>query len=101
MPPKSHLNKGPCSLCHQVVQELKYHYDICEPCHRVVEIVHTDGLEEDSSDEESLHGDDAMDGCQPDSDVGSQESTKDVVDLSDLAEAEAARSKRAPLLKRS
>jgi len=32
---RSHkVNKTPCSLCHQVVEELKYHYDICEPCHQ-------------------------------------------------------------------
>jgi len=27
-------NTKPCSLCHQVVNEIKYHYDICEPCHQ-------------------------------------------------------------------
>lgn len=31
---KPKVNKIPCSLCHQVVEELKYHYDICEPCHQ-------------------------------------------------------------------
>lgn len=31
---KPKVNKTPCSLCHQVVEELKYHYDICEPCHQ-------------------------------------------------------------------
>lgn len=31
---KHQVNKTPCSLCHQVVEELKYHYDICEPCHQ-------------------------------------------------------------------
>jgi len=25
--------KLPCSLCHKVVEELQYHYDICGPCH--------------------------------------------------------------------
>lgn len=35
MPASKHkANKTPCSLCHQVVEELKYHYDICEPCHQ-------------------------------------------------------------------
>lgn len=24
--------KTPCSLCHQVVNEIRYHYDICSPC---------------------------------------------------------------------
>jgi len=33
MPPKPKANKA-CSLCHQVCEELKYHYDICEPCHQ-------------------------------------------------------------------
>lgn len=27
------FKKIPCSLCHRVVEELKYHYDICEECH--------------------------------------------------------------------
>lgn len=34
MPVTKKVNKTPCSLCHKVVQELKYHYDICEECHR-------------------------------------------------------------------
>lgn len=34
MPPKSVSRKGACSICHEVVQELKYHYDLCEPCHQ-------------------------------------------------------------------
>lgn len=27
------LAKKPCSMCHRLVEELRYHYDICEPCH--------------------------------------------------------------------
>lgn len=34
MPATKKVNKTPCSLCHKVVQELTYHYDICEPCHQ-------------------------------------------------------------------
>lgn len=37
MPVTKKVNKTPCSLCHRVVEELKYHYDICEPCHDVKE----------------------------------------------------------------
>lgn len=32
--PKVKSKKETCSLCHMVVEETKYHYDICEPCHQ-------------------------------------------------------------------
>jgi len=44
------VNKTPCSLCHQVVEELKYHYDICEPCHQ--NDMDGSDMEEASTDEE-------------------------------------------------
>lgn len=47
--PKSKTPKRPCSLCHQVVEELKYHYDICEPCHQDMD------EEEDSVGSRSEH----------------------------------------------
>lgn len=48
---KPKVNKTPCSLCHQVVEELKYHYDICEPCHQ---------KEEEESDMD-VHSQDVID----------------------------------------
>lgn len=50
MPPKSVRNKTPCSLCHQVVEELKFHYDLCEPCHQ--DFLDADVEEELGSDTE-------------------------------------------------
>jgi len=38
----------PCSLCHQLT-ELKYHYDICEPCHQENEEADTDVEEDDDA----------------------------------------------------
>lgn len=60
IPPKQPLkrpaNKIPCSLCHQVVQELKYHYDICEPCHQDFENGEDDlpSPSEESSNEDDM-----------------------------------------------
>lgn len=62
MPPR----KQACSLCHELVEELKYHYDICSPCHQDVTItrdVHDDTSDEDyQSDDDtvSVHGDEAI-----------------------------------------
>lgn len=54
MPPKSKANKA-CSLCHQICEELKYHYDICEPCHQnEAEVDPFQGLE----NEEEYNGQD-------------------------------------------
>lgn len=57
---------GACSLCHSVA-ELKYHYDICEPCHQSEEDPH----QSDShiSDDESLPSDASQDAELCDSDV--------------------------------
>lgn len=44
--------KGPCSLCHQVVTELKYHYDICGPCHDSNETELTQSQDESLSEDE-------------------------------------------------
>jgi len=41
--------KAPCSLCHQVVEELKYHYDICGPCHESNEAELTESQDEDDA----------------------------------------------------
>lgn len=49
---KVQTKKAPCSLCHQVVTELKYHYDICGPCHDANEAELTESNDEDSGWEE-------------------------------------------------
>lgn len=65
MPVKPKTYKGPCSLCHKVVEELKYHYDICEPCHQDFINDSADDLDDydpectdDDSDEQDMDEDD-------------------------------------------
>lgn len=58
MPVKPAINKRPCSLCHRVVEELRYHYDICEPCHqdfREPGEEHSEVEDSDSEDDVSIH----------------------------------------------
>lgn len=50
MPITKKINKTPCSLCHQVVEELKYHYDICEPCHQNGDVFQREHQTDDESD---------------------------------------------------
>lgn len=55
MPPKSTSRRTPCSICHKVAEELKFHYDICEPCH--LDFVGEPGEEDDldySDDDDSV-----------------------------------------------
>lgn len=74
-PCKPKVNKTPCSLCHQVVEELKYHYDICEECHLSTE----DGsdTEEVSISEERDMG--SSSGRPADFDLDSDEDVSDDV----------------------
>lgn len=78
MPPVK-KNKTPCSLCHQVVEELKYHYDICEPCHAHSVV---DSYPDDDSD---LDDDDLAqedDGCRSDDELSQDDPvTQDPADF--------------------
>jgi len=82
---KPKVNKLPCSLCHQVVEELKYHYDICEPCHQKEE--HESDMDVESTDDEvsiNDHGrplDSDLEDDDSDDVLSSQENDEHVLEL--------------------
>lgn len=49
-PQRKPVRKAPCSLCHKLVEELQYHYDICEPCHQDIVADDPYGADDDESD---------------------------------------------------
>lgn len=102
MPPKSVYNKTPCSLCHKVVEELKFHYDICEPCHQ--DFVNAEpeesDMEEPESEEDYCSDDDVMSGEDPTVEDELEKSSVVLEEAIKTRNADGSLPKRDPSLKR-